>query len=183
MAGNVIFKVFERDRTRETEQSRFGGYLVDAVYCPARAVYGRHVEEASKIPLAHIGQGQPYGVKRGRKVDRQRRIPVFRQKIHDRREMAHDGVVNENVYGAKAFQRGFDEARYRARVADIRLMVRNGHAGAALEFATHRFNTTMWLDAIEHDAAARLCQAFGNRETQASGGAGHDRHATMQRCL
>ena len=119
------------------------GYVVDAVYCPARAVYGRHVEEASKIPLAHIGQGQPYGVKRGRKVDRQRRIPVFRQKIHDRREMAYDGVVDEMSMAPK-----------RSSVVLTRPVTALVSPTFASWYAT---GTPVRLSSSPHIASTRLC--------------------------
>jgi hypothetical protein len=179
VAGHVVLEILKRDGTRQAEQGGLGRHVIHAVHRAAHAVHGCHIENTAEVARAHMGQSQPDGMKRGRDVDRQRSIPVLDRKINDRRKMADDRIVHQNVDRAEAFKTRFNEVFDAAKFADIRLTIPNADAGAFLQLGPPALDRRWRFEAVQHDAASSHRQPFGDRKAQAASGSGQNCNAAL----
>lgn len=125
-------------------------------------------------PRAHAGERQADGMERRRQVHRERLVPALHGEVLDRREMAHHGIVHQDVHAAPGARGLGHHVADAVRLGEIGADVARGGGAARLE-PRHRFrHPGLRHDAVDDHVAALGGEPLGDREAEPAGRAGEE---------
>ena len=151
-------------RTSEANQGRLGSDVVDAVHRCPKAVDRRHVDDATEIPPAHVAKHKSRRVEGGRKIDRERTVPVLHAKLLDGGEVSDDSIVDQNVDATEGLIRRVDHGGNLVWADKVSAMMQGANAVIDFKLAAHALDFTRIAEAVQYDVAALGGQSRGHRE-------------------
>ena len=133
------------------------------------------VDDPSPIARLHVRQGGADGVKRGREVDRDDRIPLLDRKLLDRRDVLDAGIVHEDVHpaqlarGLRHHRRDLGGLRHVGRaVVDLHLVLRP-------ELGDELVDLRLVAEAVQHHVRSGGGEGARDAKADAARRAGHQR--------
>src|SRR5690606_3173103 len=138
-----------------------------------QTVHGGDVDDAAVPAGLHARQGAADGMEGGRKVDGDDGVPLLdRERLHAR-HVLDAGVVDQDVDAPEARLGGGHQGLDLVGTAEVGVM--EVHLAAMHgDLCARLGDLVRCAQAVEHDAAAGLRQALGDRQADATGGSGNE---------
>src|ERR1043166_440567 len=137
----------------EADEAGFGGGVMQAYDAAGLCGYGREIDDAAPVALAHVGEDALGDEESGSEIDAEDAVPVFESNFGDGLGLRDTGVVDEDFYFAEvAFGLG-DEAFDVGGEGDVGLDG-NGAAAEFLDVGDDGFGGGLLGVVVDGDVAA-----------------------------
>jgi hypothetical protein len=152
----------ERDRLGQPGNAVLGRDVRGLERTRDQRMRGGDIDHPPPVLRFHRRQSEPYGMKRGRQVERDDRVPLVDREFVDRRDELDARVVDEDVDRTELSDR---LAHHRL---DLRLLRQVGAVEAHLDAMlggnrlAERLDFVRVAEAVENDVRAFLCECPGN---------------------
>ena len=97
VAGDVVFQYFLGDRPRHADKRVLSGDIVNAVSHSEIGTDRADIHDAAPSRPAHVRERMLYQMERSGDVDGEGAVPLIVRESFDRRPMAVNSVINEDV--------------------------------------------------------------------------------------